>query len=685
MIDQNNTHSPNGGCNVRAVKYLLGAALFFSANANSTDLCLGQDISSTRAELANILPAYFQPEGNGRVFSPVICAPDQGISPDENKDISVRLNALIAEANEKYEDSESNVPIVIYLPSGEYLVESQIVPKSGVRLVGANRYAPTVLRSVKGAVINTGGDWHTPLDNFQLEQLYLDNITANFGGGKKTRVASILNVFYNTRSQDAQLLIAERDKYVLNNVFLRNKNSPGIGLYSYRTKSATISGNIFGNAIHLGNNIIYNGTENNRNEYDGVWVLESLVGNNQIAQHKAYLSYIKNHVRRFYEEHLDEKGPFSSIINGLRRQAQGNFTMAWFSNEDQGTRFSTNLIEGDGEINAYNPSTGKRDLSNSMFVTLVAHKNMLVEKNYFGQYKPTVANIVIRNGEKLTMQLNHLRNMNINQRDWEDAPVDGFYIHANRFSEAAKYEYYSNSKASVAPPPKDVILSFNIFENETNQNVITNVNSSTLLCTISTIERFNTNSGTLYNSTLASEYGYIPEESANDFRAIKKECLGDFQMVPMSQLATMAPWATHINYGLRSDYIGGRFPKLGRWHTWVAPSSYELEHNALGYELLPGPDSLGRYQTWSEANNGCATKGSGWRLPNSSELTAISAGKTRLPDTWPKEHLYWTSEEVSTPIYKSVYLVTGNVIEYGGGFSPDNPARTPAVCVKATG
>ncbi|WP_368172163.1 hypothetical protein [Aeromonas sp. R9-2] len=55
------------------------------------------------------------------------------------------------------------------------------------------------------------------------------------------------------------------------------------------------------------------------------------------------------------------------------------------------------------------------------------------------------------------------------------------------------------------------------------------------------------------------------------------------------------------------------------------------------------------------------------RLLSSAELVAISADKVKRPGSWPKGHLYWTSEEVAKPDYRTVYLETGGIVTYGGG------------------
>lgn len=114
------------------------------------------------------------------------------------------------------------------------------------------------------------------------------------------------------------------------------------------------------------------------------------------------------------------------------------------------------------------------------------------------------------------------------------------------------------------------------------------------------------------------------------------------------------------------------------------PESFELMHNKLGYVYLPAvKESENIYHTWAEASSGCGAKGSGWRLPTAAELVSISADKVTRPGSWPKEHLYWTSEEVAKPDYRTVYLETGNIVTYGGGSPNLGGMTTPAVCVKA--
>ncbi|MGY3864034.1 hypothetical protein ACW5WN_20965 [Aeromonas lacus] len=111
-------------------------------------------------------------------------------------------------------------------------------------------------------------------------------------------------------------------------------------------------------------------------------------------------------------------------------------------------------------------------------------------------------------------------------------------------------------------------------------------------------------------------------------------------------------------------------------------SSADLMNGGLGYIYLLGgaAGTVNEFPTWDQANNDCRIKG--MRLPTVDELKNISADKASRPDGWPKEHLYWTSEEVEKPVYKTVQLDSGDEVPYGGGFMPESPARTPAVCVK---
>ncbi|MFM5592496.1 glycosyl hydrolase family 28-related protein [Aeromonas veronii] len=240
------------------------------ANSPGNALCLGESIDTDKS-VANIAPAYFATKNNLKQPVTVICSADYGITPGIQDDMASQLNDLIVLASSMYKD---DVPVVIYLPSGTYNIESQIYPKSGVRLVGSNQYGPSILRSKKGAIIHTGGDWYTELDNFQIEQLYFDNIRAMFNGGRKQRIASILNIFFNTKTQSEQPFIEHKGKHVISNVFLRNAQSPGIRLYSYATKGAEIRGNIFGNAIALGYDKFWSGTGTHAREYTGYEVYQ---------------------------------------------------------------------------------------------------------------------------------------------------------------------------------------------------------------------------------------------------------------------------------------------------------------------------------------------------------------------------------------------------------------------------
>ncbi|MGY3863528.1 glycosyl hydrolase family 28-related protein [Aeromonas lacus] len=543
----------------------LSFAFFFSLSISSCSAmaeslgdasCLGEDISIGHSA-ANIPPAYFSIGDDDNKNFTVICAADYGILPNIKNDMAPKLNELIEVASSAYKD---DVPVVIYLPSGTYDIESQIYPKSGVRLVGSNQYGASILSSSKGTIIHTGGDWYTELDNFQIEQLYLDNVRAIFNGGRKQRIASILNVFFNTKSESEQLLVEHQGKHVISNVFLRDAQNPGIGLHTYATKDAEIRGNLFGNAIALGYDKLWSGKDTHSMEYTGYEVSRIfLMPSNTLGKSR------RSQIERFNNRHLYEEGPYSSYFNTFRGVPQGNFTIAWFSNMDDGLKFVGNVLENDGEKNAYNPATNQRDFSETFLATLRLHKNVTINKNYFGSYKKAGSALVLRNGERLSLTLNHFRNIDINQRDWEDAPIKNFNIHANRFSETSKYNYYSNYKHSTLHTPQGVYLSYNVFEEqESGTGDLVNSNGLELFCIYNDDTGINTNTKTVYEH-LEPKYGYIPDDGDSNQAAI---CAGNMSMLAKSQASVaLSSWSSLLSYNDRIPYIDRRFTEIGKWRT----------------------------------------------------------------------------------------------------------------------
>ncbi|WP_421220162.1 glycosyl hydrolase family 28-related protein [Aeromonas jandaei] len=528
------------------------------ANTLGDTLCLGESIKIDKS-VANIAPAYFSTKERSTQPATVICAADYGITPGLKDDMASKLNDLIVLASSMYKDE---VPVVIYLPSGSYHVESQIYPKSGVRLVGSSQYGPSILRSKGGAIIHTGGDWYTELDNFQIEQLYFDNIRAIFNGGRKQRIASILNVFFNTKSQDEQLLVEHKGKHVISNVFLRNEQSPGIGLYTYATKDAEIRGNIFGNAIALGYDELWSGKVTHAREYTGYEVYQLfLKPTHELAQSR------RSQIDNFFVSHLYENGHDSFIFNDFRKQPQGNFTIAWFSNMDDGLSFVGNVLENDGEKNAFNPMTSQRDIDNSLLATLQHHKNITINKSYFGSHKKSDAALVIRNGERLSLVLNHFRNIDVNQRDWEDAPINDFHVHANRFSETAKYNYYSNNNHTTLNPPQNVYLSYNVFEEQASgSGDLINANGMELFCVYDYNSSLNTNTKTVYE-LIEPEYGRIPDDG---LRAQPAICAGNMTIVNRDLAsASLSSWSPMLSYGERLPHLDKRFTDIGKWKTMI--------------------------------------------------------------------------------------------------------------------
>ncbi|MFM5181215.1 hypothetical protein ACEUAY_16795 [Aeromonas veronii] len=134
------------------------------------------------------------------------------------------------------------------------------------------------------------------------------------------------------------------------------------------------------------------------------------------------------------------------------------------------------------------------------------------------------------------------------------------------------------------------------------------------------------------------------------------------------------------SYGLQT-VVASDFVKKGSLAT------HDLVVNGLGYQYLPDGDGEtltdgAQMHTWNHANTKCQVKGAGWRLPSVSELQAISQEKVTRPASWPKNHLYWSREEVAKPDYWTVLFESGEKVQYGGGSSNPGGMTTPAVCVK---
>ncbi len=243
--------------------------------------------------------------------------------------------------------------------------------------------------------------------------------------------------------------------------------------------------------------------------------------------------------------------------------------MAWFSNMDDDLDFVGNVLENDGEKNAYNPITNQRDLDNSYLATLRLHKNMTISKNYFGSYKESDAALVIRNGEQLTLTLTltHFRNIDVNQRDWEDAPINNFHIHANRFSERANYYYYSNYKHATLNVPQNVYLSYNVFEEQDSATGdLVNSNGMELFCTYDDEASLNTNTKTVYE-LIEPEYGRIPDDG---LRAQPAICAGNMTIVNRDLAsASLSSWSPMLSYGERLPHLDKRFTDIGKWKTMI--------------------------------------------------------------------------------------------------------------------
>ena len=512
--------------------------------------CEGEDI---RVSIdGNIYEPYFPNKDN--TYSEVICA-IPAISSD-SKDISGELNSLIQQASLKYNGIN---PVVIYIPSGNYWIEHDIIPASGVRLVGSSQYGPSVISSRNGAKIN--GANSLEINNFQFEQLYLKNVSALFEGRNKTKIASVANVFYDIKSQHGILSINNTNAInIVGNVFLRGQSYPGMGLRSDASSNTVIKSNLFGNAIHLGQNEIWESQV--PGEYSGKTIAAQWLSNPDdeiTARHHTRLN-------TFYNEHV--KG--GHIFLELRKYPQGNFTTVWQSQNDMGVKFESNIIENDGERYAYNPTTGMYDLENQYLVNLMKHKNTNVSKNYFGS-RGEGASFVVRNGSDFNFSLNHLSNIPLKHRNWEGSTQDRFNIHGNRFSGTASYEYYDSN---IDTPLNGVVLADNLFEGK-KESAIKNVSQQYIRC--STTKVINA-AGIETDGSMGSNvvthpldgsyvYGSLPDQGrANS--AIS--CSG--KVTPIENNATssiMSGAMGPISHPLRKEFIDKHFANLSSWKDFL--------------------------------------------------------------------------------------------------------------------
>ncbi len=197
---------------------IAGAMSITALNANAADSdsdCAGEQIP----QLSNVV---------------LTCATEIGINPNQGIDLSAEISTALS-------DGKS-----IFFPAGSYLIGSDIILNEKNNLVGSDT-GVTILRGVKpNESISIGnGAYSIPVSQLTIKNIIFDNAKVKFYGNKKN-ISIINNAFINTITAGEQLSVSHNPFTIHGNVFLRDKNHPGLGISTYRNSNTKVENNVIG-------------------------------------------------------------------------------------------------------------------------------------------------------------------------------------------------------------------------------------------------------------------------------------------------------------------------------------------------------------------------------------------------------------------------------------------------------
>lgn len=325
------------------------------------------------------------------------CATDLGIKPNQGFDISSEVSAALS-------DGKS-----IFFPAGNYLIGSDIVLKDKNSLVGSES-GVTIFRGVKpNKSISIGNDTYgTIINQLTIKNIIFDNATVNFYGNKRN-IEIINNAFINTVSEAQQLSVSHNAFTIHGNVFLRDKNHPGVGFSTYRNNNAKIENNVVGDISDK--NLLLT-----LNYYD--------IGTFNV------INKIKKSAKNKELTVLDE---------------QGYFVAGWYATDGlKNSVFRNNVISGNtldcldvsGETDK-----AKCKMTRDHVIYIKQYNNVDVVNNYFSGWPLDAAgNIKFRNASHLYFAGNYLNKTEFNARPYDNSEtlkMDNTFIFNNVLQETA--------------------------------------------------------------------------------------------------------------------------------------------------------------------------------------------------------------------------------------------------------
>ncbi|HDL6963590.1 TPA: hypothetical protein PXM28_002924 [Yersinia enterocolitica] len=307
------------------------------------------------------------------------CATDLGIKPNQEIDLSVEISAALS-------DGKS-----IFFPAGSYHIGNDIQLITDNNLVGSET-GSTIFRGVNTEkTVFVGNKDYTPyVKNLTIKNIIFDNATVSFYGNK-SNIKIINNAFINTESAGEQLSASHHPFTIQGNVFLRDKNHPGLGMGTYRNSNTKIEHNVIGDISDK--NLLLT-----LNYYD--------VGTFNL------INKIKKSAKNKELNILDEQGYFKS---------------AWYATDGlNNSSFRNNVISGNTlDCLDVKEQNDKCIIGRDHVIYIKHYKNVDVVNNYFSGWPSNEAgHLKFRNASHLYFVGNFL-----NDTEFAARPYDGKTIY----------------------------------------------------------------------------------------------------------------------------------------------------------------------------------------------------------------------------------------------------------------
>ena len=342
------------------------------------------------------------------------CATNFSISPNSNSDMSKEINNAL-----EYLSAFNGH---LYLPSGVYLMEENIIIPNGVGLVGVNsKGKATIIRSLSSETPFIG---RSDLDenhgrDILVSNLFLDNVTIGFFAEyeeipdqpeqpdqpdySQENIRLEYNTIFNTKSKGAQIRATRGTYRIIGNAFFRGEGYGGLGLTTWSNIDSVISGNYFGN-------------------------IDNFVSSRYYIQEETY----KN-----IERLIDLVESFDVDLQGN----QGNFVSAWYATSWLANSiFEYNFISGVDSLRVWNRFGEDEDeeyLLRDHVIYIKHYDEVKINSNYFQGWPSNASgHIKVRNAKELIFTNNYLDNTSLHARAYLSSPykyLENTYIFNNYF------------------------------------------------------------------------------------------------------------------------------------------------------------------------------------------------------------------------------------------------------------